>query len=355
MHRTAYADRIQNLQESASLPIDLDILVSGAPPTLASSQFLTNREQGLWAEEVPLQAINRHSRDYRAVRYGETATISAGDPEFPRHDAAYRAELNLIGKRPDILVFRRPGAPEDSSALAQPAVVSRAVAALEVRSSGFLATRYSSFMAERNTAAESECALVHEQLLEAPYSSLLASRNPVLHRMLTTASPQTFRELDFRCPSWRSSDDLRRLTELLRRLKRCISILHKRDYLSITPKLEDIALVNRWIRTFGVRHYYLQVFFDKAYLISFEDILKTVSDPSAEGVSSSIEEDLKNQRKTTLDIPASGSPIPRAEMKPPLSTPPWQGHRRPVEPRARRPPDAPSTGGSPGGVRPLPV
>ncbi len=66
--------------------------------------------------------------------------------------------------------------------------------------------------------------------------------------------------------------------------------------------MEDIALVNRWIQRYGVRHYYLQVFFDKAYIISFEDILRTVSDPSKEGTEFHVEQDVKNQQKTTLKI-----------------------------------------------------
>jgi len=72
--------------------------------------------------------------------------------------------------------------------------------------------------------------------------------------------------------------------------------------LSITPKVEDIALVNRWIQRFGVKHYYLQVFFDKAYLISFEQILEIVADSKKEGEVFSIERDVKNQGKTTIKI-----------------------------------------------------
>ena len=47
---------------------------------------------------------------------------------------------------------------------------------------------------------------------------------------------------------------------LLKEIKENIAILHKRDYLSITPKMEDIALVNRWIQRYNVKHFYLQVF-----------------------------------------------------------------------------------------------
>ena len=81
-----------------------------------------------------------------------------------------------------------------------------------------------------------------------------------------------------------------------------MKVLHRRDYLSITPKVEDIALVNRWIQKFGVKHYYLQVFFDKAYVMSFEDILTLIADPKNEGAKFSIERDVKNQGKTTIKV-----------------------------------------------------
>ncbi len=297
-----YREQIQRLLASSGLPIDPDIVVGGRPPTLASSEFLTNREQGLWAEELALRAINQHSDEYRAVPYGEADSISAGDPGFATHYAAYQDELDTIGKRPDILVFRRHDVPKDSGALTDATVVSQAVAALEVRSSSFLATDYASFMQKRTEAARADCAGLLKAILSEPCSSLLAGKNPVLYEMLKAASPETFRELDFRRPSWRSTQDLRHLTELLKELKECVSILHRRDYLSITPKLEDIALVNRWIQEFGVKHYYLQVFFDKAYLISFKNILEIVSGPDREGEVFSVEEDVKNQNKTTVKI-----------------------------------------------------
>jgi hypothetical protein len=98
------------------------------------------------------------------------------------------------------------------------------------------------------------------------------------------------------------SEILRELSGHLRALKEQIKILHKRDYLSITPKLEDLALVNRWIQHFGVPHFYLQVFFDKAYVISFREILEISSDSSKEDVVFSVEQDVKNQGKTTIKI-----------------------------------------------------
>ena len=125
-----YREQIRNLLDSSSLPIDLDIQVGGPPPTLASSQFLTNREQGLWAEDVALRAINEHAREYSALHYGQSDSISAGDPAFAQHYAAYRDERNSIGKQPDILICRRREAPEDSGERADPEVVSRSVGSM---------------------------------------------------------------------------------------------------------------------------------------------------------------------------------------------------------------------------------
>ena len=133
-------------------------------------------------------------------------------------------------------------------------------------------------------------------------ANLLNEKSPEILKMIERASDDTFKELDFRLRSWSSSSDLQRLSDLLKNLKDEIKVLHKRDYLSITPKLEDIALVNRWIQRFNVRHYYLQVFFDKAYVIPFKDILEIVADPSKEDVVFSIERDVKNQGKTTIKV-----------------------------------------------------
>ena len=131
---------------------------------------------------------------------------------------------------------------------------------------------------------------------------LLRQKSPEILSMIQSSSDKTFRELDFRFRSWSSSPELQKLSELLRELKNQIKVLHKRDYLSITPKIEDIALVNRWIQHFNVRHFYLQVFFDKAYVIPFRNILEIVSDPLKEDNVFSVERDIKNQGKTTIKI-----------------------------------------------------
>lgn len=116
---------------------------------------------------------------------------------------------------------------------------------------------------------------------------------------------------DFRVPSWSSTERLSELKSHFRTLKDAIKEIQKRDYLSITPKVEDIKVVYKWIETFNVPpHFYFQVFFYKVYGISFEQILSIISDSNNEGIIFSVETDTKNQNKTTIKINSkSGIPI----------------------------------------------
>ena len=300
---TTYREEILRLISESPFEIDVGLQVSSRIPTLANSEFLTNKQQGDWAEEIVCNAINEHSEEYRALKYGRDDSLDAGDPGFREFYSAYQDELNSIGKKPDILIFSRSDvADRESYDLDSDEFVQSAVAAIEVRSSSFLANRYSQFMHERTSQAESECIRLQRLIMQDPYSEILRKRRPSLHDLIADASIDTFRELDFVARGWYSSQPLRELSAYLKDLKAQVKILHKRDYLSITPKLEDISLVNRWIQNFGVPHYYLQVFFDKAYVMPFNGILELTTDPDKEDSLFSVEEDVKNQRKTTIKV-----------------------------------------------------
>ena len=312
-----YKETIRRLVSESPFEIDTELEVKGRVPTLASSAFLTNRQQGDWAEEIVCRAINEHSGEYRALKYGRDDSLDAGDPGFHDFYLAYQDELNDIGKKPDILIFRQADFPTDGEFdSGDDEAIRSAIAAIEVRSSSFLATRYSAFMDERTRQAETECLRLQRLILREPYSEILRQRRPPLYKMIAEASIETFRELDFVARRWHTSQTLRELSGYLKDLKSQIKILHARTHLSITPKLEDIALVNRWIQRFGVPHYYLQVFFDKAYIISFRDILEMTSDPMNEGVIFSVERNVKNQGKTTIhiDIEVGEEAIRRIDM-----------------------------------------
>ncbi len=306
-----YANRISSLIKSHPLDIDTDVLIHGRAPSAASSEFLTNKEQGDWAENLVISSINAASANYVALAYGCSESLSAGDEGFEEYYAKYQEELNTIGKRPDVLVFRRKDAPSDGIVESNDHdTVSKAIAAIEVRSSTFLSEKYSQFMEQRNSKAEETCIKLRNELFHEPYKSILCSKSPSIYSLLEKATNETFRELDFRPVSWSSSPELVFISEHLKQIKENIKLLQKRDYLSITPKLEDMALVNRWIQTFNVPHYYLQVFFDRGYILSFEDILRISSNSELEDSVFRIERDVKNQGKTTIKIDiAKANPI----------------------------------------------
>ena len=91
----------------------------------------------------------------------------------------------------------------------------------------------------------------------------------------------------------------------------------ERPFLSFTPKVEDLLVVLKWIETFGVPHYYVQVFFDAIYVIPFREIILLLQECEIEqkGIKNKkiigkkngelafvIEKNPKNQYKETIHI-----------------------------------------------------
>lgn len=80
------------------------------------------------------------------------------------------------------------------------------------------------------------------------------------------------------------------------------NIENKKKFLSFTPKVEDINVVLKWIKTYNVPHYYAQVFFDEVHIISFKKILETIRDHNKDKTIYSIKKDTRNQLKSTFHI-----------------------------------------------------
>lgn len=215
---------------------------------MANSEFLTKKEQGDWAERIVFKAISEYSKEYFAVEYGRSESIAAGDGGFADFYIEQQNELNTIGKKPDILIFKLSDFLDRNFDIEKEDHVKRAVAALEVRSSSFLADKYAKYMRVRQLQSINQCTKIRTAILANPFGDLLKRKNETIYNLISDATDDTFRELDFRCPFWSLTKELRDLTTLLKDMKENIKILHKRDYLSITPKMEDIALVNRWIQ-----------------------------------------------------------------------------------------------------------
>ena len=286
-------------------------------PTQASSNFITNKEQGDWAENLVARAINENSKNFVAVKYGKSDDLVAGEDGFDNFYQDFQIELDTIGKRPDLLIFKKSDFDDnlgfDISQTPHNHItdyVKKAIAGIEVRSSAFLIDKYEEAMQLR-TQKFTEIAFQTRDIILAEFIDVLEhpSRTKYI-TLLSTLTPETISIFDFKVPGWRSNERLIEVNNLFKRLKVAIKEIQKRDYLSITPKVEDIKVVYKWIETFNVPHFYFQVFFDKVFGISFEQILTIISNSDNDGVIFSVEKDVQNQNKTTIKINSkTGYPI----------------------------------------------
>lgn len=116
-------------------------------PSQAFSDFAIHREQGDWAEYMLTMGLNNAiGSKYDVVKYGKGDKIIAGQAGFKKFYKQYQAELDAIGKRPDVLVFQRDSVDvadvSRMSALELADIVKNAVLGIEIRSSSFLARKY---------------------------------------------------------------------------------------------------------------------------------------------------------------------------------------------------------------------
>ena len=104
-----YIEEIESLIKNVNKQIvDFDKeRIRGTAPTQVSSEFLTNKEQGDWAEKTFMDGINNNSDKYIAIKYGRDDDIIAGEEGFKQFYESYQDELDIIGKRPDILIFEK--------------------------------------------------------------------------------------------------------------------------------------------------------------------------------------------------------------------------------------------------------
>jgi len=307
----SYLDEINEI--IAKIPttlIDFDApRVRARKPSQAASNFITNREQGDWAENVILHAINDSSTAFRAVKYGKSDDIIAGDDGFADFYESFQDELDRIGKRPDILLFKASDYCEslgpDISKYGEDIVdnyVKKAIAGLEIHSSSFLVNKYEQYM-QTKVLKNIEDALNIKNLILTQYIDLLQNKNRCKYiKVLESITHETIDTIDFTVPGYNANQRLKELNDLFKDLKKSLKDIRGRSSLSITPKVEDLTVVNKWIQTFGVPHYYFQVFFDKVHAISFKDILSLLVNPDNEGDKYYIEGDVANQMKQVIKI-----------------------------------------------------
>ncbi len=281
-----------------------------SPPTQVSSEFLTNKEQGDWAEDTLIHGINNNSERFIAVKYGKSDNIIAGEDGFKEFFENYQNELDTIGKRPDILLFEKKDFPYRTTNISNwplqqlDKIVPRAKCGIEVRSSAFLINKYEAYMNEKQNNLIKNAMNIKKDILTY-YSELLKTKDIELFKIINMLSLENIHVINYRTPCWRTTTDLEQLCKLLKDLKSNLSEISKRTFLSITPKVEDLKVVYNWVKKYNVPHYYVQVFFDKAYGISYEKILELIGNSDLENKAYYIESDVKNQNKTTIKICAN--------------------------------------------------
>lgn len=180
----------------------------------------------------------------------------------------------------------------------------KAKCGIEVRSSAFLIDKYDSYMNKKISDAI-ESAMESRNIILNHYKDLLISKDKALFDVIQSISPENIHVISFKHYPWKSTKELSELSNEIKKLKLSINEISKRTFLSITPKVEDLKVVYTWVQRYNVPHYYIQVFFDKAFGISFEKILTLIGNPKLEGKEYFIESDVKNQGKTTIKINAS--------------------------------------------------
>lgn len=103
-----------------------------------------------------------------------------------------------------------------------------------------------------------------------------------------------------------------------------------RESLSFTPKVEDLLVILKWINTYSVPHFYVQVFFDSIFILPFSEILEMlglaeikrhglgkISGTIKNNLAFVIEKNPKNQFKETIHIPLTRGMILSNDVKEP--------------------------------------
>lgn len=322
----AYYEKIRELTKE--VPVELvdfeQPREKARTPTQASSNFITNKEQGDWAENLIIRAINENSTNFVAVKYGKSDDLVAGEDGFDTFYQDFQNELDTIGKRPDLLIFKKTDfnidLGFDISQIPHQDIahyVKKAVAGIEVRSSAFLIEKYNLVMQEKNIKYIQNALSIKEKLL-SNYLDILEQPNRRKYiPILEAITEETISAYSFRVPGWHSNARLVEVNSLFGELKNCLNEIQKRNELSVTVKNEDLQVVYKWIEIFNVPHFYFQVFFDKVVGISFEDILKVISDSNNEDVSFKTEKNKKNQDKPTIHIYSTTAKVIASKVEEP--------------------------------------
>ena len=237
-----YFDRIKTLAESFPAEI-ADFSTPRHPasqPTQATSNFITNKEQGDWAENIFKDAVNNTSQNYVAVKYGKSDDIIAGDPGFTEFFQEFQQELDTIGKRPDILIFKKSDFDVklgyDISHIPHEHItgyVKKAIAGVEVRSSAYLADVNEKIVQAKIAESTTEAIRIRQIILEE-YADLKANKKcQDAYAKIGELSEESILTWKLKKPSFRTDERLHAFSDEVGRLNEAVKSVQDTNHLCL--------------------------------------------------------------------------------------------------------------------------
>lgn len=142
------------LQFGGETPIPARIIAPG----FADSKFQAEQALGDWAENTLAAALNEALPDHRAVAYGFSSKIIAGDEGFKEHYVKGVTDTCVYGKRADLLIVdRNADLPADISHIETAdlaGTVAESLGAIEVRSSRMESKVHAAYVASQLAAGK---------------------------------------------------------------------------------------------------------------------------------------------------------------------------------------------------------
>jgi hypothetical protein len=281
-------------------------------PTDVSSEFTINDLMGSWAERLVYRTIKDHADNIVPIMYGRSDQLIAGQEGFADLWKEHMTELDTIGKRPDVLIYKSEDAQSlfaDMTNIAKEQSlwknVNQAVAGLEVRSSKQNLTINEEYKDKKiGEHYESLKALIKVVVAGIKAENLQMDKIDVMLDWLEKIDkddfPSTIPRKVTISRSIQDNDLINSYNQIFVHLKKISSILA--SYRSFTVKVEDLEITNKWVSKYNVPHYYIQVFDDRVYAISTLEIFKVILDDGLKNTHWKLEKNPKNQMKSTFYV-----------------------------------------------------
>ncbi len=156
-----------------------------------------------------------------------------------------------------------------------------AVFAIKVYCAPFIFDKYNTFMLDKKNFYANRALLVKDKILSMHYD-LLYNKNKELLKLIEAINKDNLDIISFKLPNWKTSVELEKVSERIKELDEAITDRNNIKLLTINITKEDLQYAYNFIKNYNTTYYYVYVFFDKAFIISFERVLELISNSNLE-------------------------------------------------------------------------